>query len=178
AGRELAEQGTQRPYRRGTYIFHQGDRAQDIHFLCWGQVEISSDSVTGHRQLHTTLEPPAFFGELGVLGEISRTATAIARDDSRVWVVDGDVWLGFVAGHPEVSRALLRAMARQIQAHEAFVEDLLFLDLMGGVAKRLLQLVASSIDEGPMGDFVVPSVVIQAALASLCGGCCEHITCI
>ena len=174
--RELAEQGVQRNYRRGTYIFHQGDRAQDIHFLCSGHVEISSDSVTGHRQLHTTLEPPAFFGELGVLGEISRTATAMARDDSRVWVVEGDVWLGFISGHPEVSRALLRAMARQIQAHEAFVEDLLFLDLKGRVAKRLLQLVAPSVDEMPSGDAMLPSVVTHADLASLCGGSRENVT--
>jgi len=59
--RELAEQGAVHTYRRGTYIFHQGDAAPDIHFLCEGRVEISSDSVTGQRQLHTTLEPPAFW---------------------------------------------------------------------------------------------------------------------
>jgi CRP/FNR family transcriptional regulator/CRP/FNR family cyclic AMP-dependent transcriptional regulator len=174
--RALAERGVLHTYRRGTYIFHQGDPAPDIHFLCEGRVEISSDSVTGVRQLHTTLDPPAFFGELGVLGDIPRTATALSLEESRVWVAPGGVWMTFLGEHPEASRALLRALARQVQAHEAFVEDLLFLDLKGRVAKRLLQLVAPSVDEMPNGNVMLPSVVTHADLASLCGGSRENVT--
>ena len=175
--RDLADHGTSHTYRRGTYIFHQGDPSPDIHFLFEGRVEISSDSVTGQRQLHTTLQPPAFFGELGVLGELPRTATALSLEESRVWVVPGDVWMTFLDDHPGVSRALLRALARQVHAHEAFVEDLLFLDLKGRLAKRLLQLVAPSIDELPVnGRVVLPAVVTHADLASLCGGSRENVT--
>ena len=176
AAATLADQGAVHTYRRGTYIFHQGDPAQEMHFLFEGRVEISSDSVTGQRQLHTTLEPPAFFGELGVLGDIPRTATALALGESRVWVVPGEAWLTFLDEHPEVSRALLRALARQVQAHEAFVEDLLFLDLKGRVAKRLLQLVSPSLDELPDHGAVLPSVVTHADLASLSGGSRENVT--
>jgi CRP/FNR family transcriptional regulator, cyclic AMP receptor protein len=173
----LAEAGVVHNYRRGTYIFHQGDPAADLHFLVEGRVEISSDSVTGQRQLHTTLDPPAFFGELGVLGDLPRTATALTLEDTRVWVVGGDVWMDFVAENPDVSRALLRALARQVQAHEAFVEDLLFLDLKGRVAKRLLQLVAPSDDDLPKnGAALLPSVVTHADLASLSGGSRENVT--
>src|SRR2546425_2981541 len=167
---DLASAGVVRQYRRGTYIFHQGDRAPEIHFLWKGRVEISSDSVTGHRQLHTTLEPPQFFGELGVLGDITRTSTAAALEDCSILAIDGDAWLGFLSDHPEASLALLRALARQIQSHEAFVEDLLFLDLKGRFAKRLLQLVSPSLDRLPPDGTVLPSVVTHADLASLCGG--------
>jgi|SRR5437588_3565505 len=172
----LAEQGALRQYRRGTYIFHQGDHAPEVHFLWKGRIEISSDSVTGHRQLHTTLEPPQFFGELGVLGGGPRTATAVALEESAVLAIEGEAWLEFLAAHPEASRALLSALARQIQAHEAFVEDLLFLDLKGRVAKRLLQLVSPSLDELPKDGAVVPSVVTHADLASLSGGSRENVT--
>jgi CRP-like cAMP-binding protein len=174
--RDLAEQGALRQYRRGTYIFHQGDGAPEIHFLWKGRLEISSDSITGHRQLHTTLDPPQFFGELGVLGDSPRTATAVALEDSSVLAIDGEVWLEFLAHHPEATRALLQALARQIQSHEAFVEDLLFLDLKGRVAKRLLQLVAPSLDELPDDGAVLPSVVTHADLASLSGGSRENVT--
>ena len=173
---DLASAGVVRQYRRGTYIFHQGDRAPEIHFLWKGRVEISSDSVTGHRQLHTTLEPPQFFGELGVLGDITRTSTAAALEDCSILAIDGDARLGFLSDHPEASLALLRALARQIQSHEAFVEDLLFLDLKGRVAKRLLQLVSPSLDELPDHGAVLPSVVTHADLASLSGGSRENVT--
>ena len=176
AVRELAEEGVLHHYRRGTYVFHQGDKAPDIHFLYKGRIEISSISVTGHRQLLTTLDRPQFFGELGVLGEQRRTATALALEESSVWVIQSEDFLALLSKQFAAARALLRSLAQQIQAHESFVEDLLFLDLKGRVAKRLLQLVTPSLDDLPPNGTALPSVVTHADLASLCGGSRENVT--
>jgi CRP/FNR family transcriptional regulator, cyclic AMP receptor protein len=174
--RGLVSRAAMRDYRKGTYLFHQHDEAPTLFFLWKGRVEISSTSITGHRQLHTTLEPPQFFGELGILGDIPRTATAVAVEDTTVCVIRGDQFLDFLGEHPEATRALLRALARQVQAHEALVEDLLFLDLKGRVAKRLLGLVSPSLDELPEDGALIPSVVTHADLASLSGGSRENVT--
>jgi CRP/FNR family cyclic AMP-dependent transcriptional regulator len=176
AVQKLAERGTVREYRRGTYLFHQHDDAPSVYFLWRGRVEISSTSVTGHRQLHTSLEPPQFFGELGVLGEMQRTATAVALEDTAVCVIPGDAFVRFLADHPRSTRTLLRALARQIAEHEALVEDLLFLDLKGRVAKRLIGLCTSTFEELPEDGSVVPSVVTHADLAALAGGSRENVT--
>ncbi|HEX9313319.1 MAG TPA: Crp/Fnr family transcriptional regulator [Actinomycetota bacterium] len=173
---DLADRGHLRQYRRGTYLFHQGDQSEEVYFLWKGRIEVSSLSFTGHRQLHTTLDRPQFFGELGVLGGLVRTATAAAVEDSTVWVTRGEVFVEFLSLHFEATRALLSALAGQIQAHESFVEDLLFLDLKGRVAKRLLQLVSPSLDDPPADGTVIPSVVTHADLASLCGGSRENVT--
>jgi CRP-like cAMP-binding protein len=172
----LASDGRIRQYRRGTYLFYQGDESDHVFFLWEGRVEVSSISLTGHRQLLTTLEAPQFLGELGVLGDQRRTATAVALEDSTVWVIEGDRFLSFLGKHFEATRALLRGLAGQIQAHESFVEDLLFLDLKGRVAKRLLQLVSPSLEDLPPDGTVVPAVVTHADLASLCGGSRENVT--
>jgi CRP-like cAMP-binding protein len=172
----LAAQGVLRRFRRGTYLFHQGDDAPDVYFLVSGRVEISSLSSNGHRQLHTTLEVQQFFGELGVLGDQPRSAAALALEDSEVWRAGGPVLLDFLIEEPTAARALLRALARQVLSQEAFVEDLLYLDLKGRVAKRLLQLVSPSLDELPSDGAVVPSIVTHADLASLCGGSRENVT--
>ncbi len=172
----LAERGTTRRYRRSTYLFHQGDDSPAVFFVVEGRIEISSLSAGGHRQLHTTLDRPQFFGELGALGRMMRTASALALEESQVWVVSSSVFLDFLSEEPAVSQALLRALARQVQSQEAFVEDLLYLDLKGRVAKRLLQLVTPSLDELPDDGAMVPSVVTHADLASLCGGSRENVT--
>jgi len=172
----LADEGQIRRFRRGTYLFHQGDDAPDIFFLVSGRVEISSLSSNGHRQLHTTLDVPQFFGELGVLGDQPRSAAALALEDSEVWRTGGPVLLDFLIQEPTAAQALLRALARQVLSQEAFVEDLLYLDLKGRVAKRLLQLVSPSLDELPADGAVVPSIVTHADLASLCGGSRENVT--
>jgi CRP/FNR family transcriptional regulator/CRP/FNR family cyclic AMP-dependent transcriptional regulator len=172
----LAQRGSVRRYRRSTYLFHQGDDAPEVFFLLSGRIELSSLSSSGHRQLHTTIDTPQFFGELGVLGEMARSGDALALEESAVWVAHGEDFLAFLAEEPDVARAILRALARQVQSHEAFVEDLLYLDLKGRVAKRLLQLVAPSLDEIPSEGAVVPAVVTHADLASLCGGSRENVT--
>jgi CRP-like cAMP-binding protein len=172
----LADEGQIRRYQRGTYLFHQGDDAPDVFFLVSGRVEISSLSQSGHRQLRTTLDVPQFFGELGVLGDQPRSAAALALEDSEVWRAGGPVLLDFLIEEPTAAQALLRALARQVLSQEAFVEDLLYLDLKGRVAKRLLQLVSPSLDELPADGAVVPSVVTHADLASLCGGSRENVT--
>jgi CRP/FNR family cyclic AMP-dependent transcriptional regulator len=173
---DLASDGRIRQYRRGTYLFYQGDESDHVFFLWEGRVEVSSISVTGHRQLLTTLEGSQFLGELGVVGDQRRTATAVALEESTVWVIEGDRFLSFLGEHFEATRALLRGLAGQIHAHESFVEDLLFLDLKGRVAKRLLQLVSPSLEDLPPDGTVLPAVVTHADLASLCGGSRENVT--
>ncbi len=173
---ELAHEGVVRGYRRGTYFFHQHDQPENVYFVWKGRVEISSTSATGHRQLHTTLTPPEFFGEFGVLGDMPRTATAIALEDSTVLVIPGESFVRFIIDHQQAGRAMLRALARQIAAAEVLVEDLLFLDLKGRLAKRLLGLVTPSLEEIPPDGARLPSDVTHADLAALVGGSRENVT--
>ena len=92
----LAAQGVSRRFRRGTYLFHQGDDAPDVYFLVSGRVEISSLSSNGHRQLHTPRHAPVF-GELGVLGDQPRSAAALALEETEAWRVSGPVLLDFLS---------------------------------------------------------------------------------
>jgi CRP/FNR family cyclic AMP-dependent transcriptional regulator len=171
----LAEAGAVHRFRRGTYICHQGDPSPDVFFLVHGRIEISSFSPTGSRILHATVDTPQFVGELGVLGDLPRSADLLALDESDVWSVPGEDFIGFVTSHPEASRQLLAALARQIQEHQAFADDLLFLDLKGRVAKRLLQMGTSSLDVLPAANTAVPALT-HVDLASLCGGSRENVT--
>jgi CRP/FNR family transcriptional regulator, cyclic AMP receptor protein len=172
--RSLVVGGHLRIYRRGSYLCHQGEAAPDVFFLVSGRLEITSDSPNGTRIYHATITEPQFVGELGALGEIVRTASVIAIADSQIWVGPAESFVEAVAEHPEVSRVMMRALARQAQASQAFVDDLIFLDLKGRVAKRLLQMVTPDLDDLPKDGVLVPEVT-QADLASLCGGSRENV---
>jgi CRP/FNR family cyclic AMP-dependent transcriptional regulator len=123
---------------------------------------------------HATVGEPQFVGELGALGEITRTASVVAIADSQVWVGSAEEFVQAVAAQPAASRVVMRALARQVQAGQAFVDDLIFLDLKGRVAKRLLQMVTPDLDHLPNDGALVPEVT-QADLASLCGGSRENV---
>src|SRR4029077_176161 len=114
--RDLVGMGSTRRYQRSTYLFHQDDEGEEVFLLCGGRIEISSLSTTGYRQLHTTVQPPQLFGELAVLGEGRRTTSALAVEDADVWVIKGELFVGFLDEQPSASRALLRALAGQVRA--------------------------------------------------------------
>jgi CRP/FNR family cyclic AMP-dependent transcriptional regulator len=171
----LAKAGMSRRFRPGTYICHQGDPSPEIYFLVEGRIEISSFSTTGTRVLHATVDTPQFLGELGVLGDLPRSADLLALDDSDVWSAPGDTFIDFVTGQPSAAQQLLSALARQIQEHQAFSDDLLYLDLKGRVAKRLLQMGTPSLEDLPEAGTSVQALT-HADLASLCGGSRENVT--
>jgi CRP/FNR family cyclic AMP-dependent transcriptional regulator len=171
----LAEDGIIRRYRRGTYLCHQGEHADDVFFLVNGRIEVSSVALNGSRVYHATVDTPQFVGELGPLGDMPRTASLLALADSEVWATSAEVFVAFVTHEEGAARDVIRALARQLQGQQAFVDDLLFLDLKGRVAKRLLQMVTPDLDDLPPDGTVVPDVT-QADLASLCGGSRENVT--
>ena len=171
----FAARGSVRRFRRGTYICHQGDPSPEVYFLVEGRIEIASFSPTGARILHATVDTPQFLGELGVLGDLPRGADLLALDDSDLWTVPGDDFLAFVTGQAGAARQLLAALARQIQEHQAFADDLLYLDLKGRVAKRLLQMGTPSLEDLPATGTSIPALT-HADLASLCGGSRENVT--
>ena len=175
AVRTLVEAGRTHTFRHGTYLCHQGDPADAVFFLFQGRVEISSVSPTGSRVLHASVDIPQFLGELGVFGDLPRSADMLALDDSDVWSVAGQTFLAFVTEQPTAAAAVLGALARQVHEHQAFVDDLLFLDLKGRVAKRLLQMGTSSLAELPADGTTIPAVT-HADLASLCGGSRENVS--
>ena len=47
--RQLAGRGTVREYRRGTYLFHQGDEAPEVFFLHEGRVQGSAEMPRNGR---------------------------------------------------------------------------------------------------------------------------------
>ena len=173
--RRLAEAGRVHRFRRGTYLCHQGDPAEHVFYLVSGRVEVSSFSPTGSRILHAAVDTPQFIGELGPLGGLDRSADLVTLDDSDIWTVHGETFVGFVVSQPAAAREVLAALARQVAAHQAFADDLLFLDLRGRVAKRLLQMGTPSLTDLPADGTLIPPVT-HADLASLCGGSRENVS--
>ncbi len=171
----LSALGTIRLYRRRTYLCHQGEPAPEVFFLVDGRIEVSSVSPNGSRIFHASVAGAQFVGELGPLGDLPRSASLLALDDSEVWVAPCETFVEFLMTEPTAARAVIKALARQVSEQEAFVEDLLFLDLKGRVAKRLLQLVTPDLEDLPADGVLAPEVT-QADLASLCGGSRENIT--
>jgi CRP/FNR family transcriptional regulator/CRP/FNR family cyclic AMP-dependent transcriptional regulator len=163
--RGLVSSGRIRTYRSRSYVTMQGDPSDEVFMLLEGRLEVSTVSPEARPQLQTLLEPVRLFGELGVLAGLERTASVLCLEDARIWTLGREEFMSLVAAQPSMAVGLLQAMARQVLSKESMADDLVWLDLKGRLAKRLLQLATTSEAGGPP---VVPSIT-QADLASMCG---------
>ena len=169
---DLVASGVVRSYRSRSYVTMQGDPSDEVFMLLEGRLEVSTVSPEARPQLRTHMEPVRMFGELGVLAGSERTASVLCLEDSRIWVLGRERFVSLVGAQPSLALGLLGAMARQVLSKEAIAEDLVWLDLKGRLAKRLLELATTL---GPDQPPVVPPIT-QAELASLCGVTRESIS--
>lgn len=65
-------------YENNVVIFHEGDTSLNMFILLSGEVEIS----TKKQDVICTMKPGDIFGEIGVISQVLRTATARVKNDA------------------------------------------------------------------------------------------------
>jgi len=84
---ELAKVGSivhRREYSSGELVFSQGDPGLGMYVIEDGEVEINFIEDNGSRKLLAKLVSGDFFGELSLLDESPRSATAVAQKNSKI----------------------------------------------------------------------------------------------
>ena len=90
----LALSMTRREVPAGETIFRQGDHGDRFYIVDSGEVEIEIDGREAN-----VLGPGEHFGEIALLRDISRTATARARKETQLYALERDAFFGAVTGH-------------------------------------------------------------------------------
>jgi len=124
----------------GRTIYAQGDPGDDLYIIVEGRVKIGRRTVDGGVNLLTIMGPSDMFGELSIFDPGPRTLSAIAISHVRVVTMDRDALRRWIADRPEITVQLLRVLARRLRRTNNDLADLIFTDVAGRVAKRLLQL--------------------------------------
>lgn len=126
--------------RKGQIIYHQEDTAEGLFLLKQGRVRLFRLSPGGKRLDLAVLEPGTFFGELPLLGERMRNASAEAIDDGVLCVMSQADIERLVLSTPQVGLRMLEALGRRLSASEARLEDLAYRGVSARLAAVLLRL--------------------------------------
>jgi len=137
---ELISLGMPRKIAREQVIFTRGSPSDRMFAVLQGRVRVVSYSDTGNEIIFRILEPGEVFGEIGVLDEGERTATAIATDACELLVLERKALLARLLRSPELALKLLAALAGRLRTTTELLEDLLFLNVPVRLAKKLLAL--------------------------------------
>ncbi|MDM7999521.1 MAG: Crp/Fnr family transcriptional regulator [Dehalococcoidia bacterium] len=137
---ELAARLRARSYRAGEVIFHQDDPGSSLHVIKSGCVKITTNSPEGQEIIMAILNEGESFGEIALLDGNPRSANAVAIQATQTLTLDRRDFLHIISCHPEMVSSVLAAVAAGWRRTSHLLEDAVFLDLPGRLAKRLLEL--------------------------------------
>lgn len=96
----------------GEVLFRQGERGTSLYFLITGLVEVlAGDGEANPPHRLATLEPGAILGEIAVLIDAPRTATAVTAADSGLWELDKGSFHTALDASRQWALVLLRTIA-------------------------------------------------------------------
>ncbi len=171
----LARQARRRGLREGATIFFQGDAGDGLYIVLRGTVKITIVAPDGQETLLALLGRGECFGEMAVLDGLRRSATASALERSEVLFVPREGFRWFVAAHPAAWERIALILARRLRDTDDHVADLVFRDVVGRLAKRLLDLAESHGQPIANGGVEITLQLTQQDLATLVGASRESV---
>jgi MFS family permease len=114
----LARAATEEDFAAGATVIREGEPADSLYVLVAGEVEVTARGEGGgsERRLRT-MAAPSYFGEIGVLEGIPRTATVTALRECRCARIDGDALLAALTATPPSSSLMEVARSRLAVTH-------------------------------------------------------------
>lgn len=164
-----------RSYPPGITVFQEGDVGEALYILSVGMIKLSKVDLGGHEKTLAILQPPEFFGEMALVGETTRSATAVALGEVEAYLLFQDDFNKLITHHPAIGRNVSLTLARRLRGMDDEAQILSYKDAQGRVAYVLLRLYHGGVIEIADDDRALVRLTHQE-LANLAGTSRETVT--
>ena len=109
----------------GDIIFREGESGDVMFILLEGAVELSVKVDKGEAVIKTVDTPNDFFGEMALLDEAPRSASAKALARTRLLVVDGPSFESMILQNGRFALKIIKVLSERIRTSNERVSDLI-----------------------------------------------------
>ncbi len=106
-------------YAPGQPVFHEGEMGDALYVIVKGKVAIAS----GGEHL-ADLGPGEAFGEMAVLDEVPRSATATAGEETEVLRIGSEEFYEILHEQVEIAEGVIRMLTRRLRDADAAIQKL------------------------------------------------------
>lgn len=164
-----------RRFESQTILFQEGDRGEAVYIMVSGLVKLSKVDLGGYEKTLAILQTPEFFGEMALLSDDARNATALTLSDMEAYLLFQDDFNKLLQTYPSITLNLTTTLAQRLQGTNDEAQILSYKDAQGRVAFVLLRLYRSGvIDLSENGEAFVK--LTHQDLANLAGTSRETVT--
>jgi len=127
-------------YPKDTVLFRAGDVADSVYIIASGKVKVVVSSPNGKDFILTILGACQVFGEMALLEQSTRSATAITATKVELLTLGRDDFNRLLDTTPSISRKLLSILSNRLRKANSKMESLAYMDVAGRLARYLLDL--------------------------------------
>ena len=163
ADQDILLQKFGRDFPKGTILFEDGDtKGKEMYVVYRGKVKISK-KVGTQETILAHLGQGEFFGEMAILNNKPRSATAEVMEDSKLLVIDPKTFESMIKGNVEVAFRMIKKLADRIEETDKKIELLMIKDTNSRVVHALESLIEST--GRPMNGGMMLPVTVNELIA-------------
>jgi CRP-like cAMP-binding protein len=107
----------------GQMVFEEGDLGSEMYVIQSGTVELVKKTRRGDVKVLATLEKGDFFGEMSILEDVPRTATARAKTDCELIKIGQSTFDEMLRHNTEIAVRMLRKLSRRLRETTKLLEE-------------------------------------------------------
>lgn len=123
----------------GTILFHENDPGEEMFIIQTGKVKIGK-KVRNIEKTLVVLGKGEFFGEMAILNDKPRSATAEVVEDSEILVIDRKTFETMIRGNAEIALRIIKKLSARLQEADNQIENLMIRDNTSRIVDLLAKL--------------------------------------
>ncbi len=148
-----------REFPVGTVVFNEGEVGNEMYVIQTGKVDITKRMRDVEKVL-VTLGAGAFFGEMAIINDKPRSASAVVVEEARLLVIGPKTFDAMIRGNSEIAVRMIKILAQRLQEADNQIENLMIKDANSRVVHFLTHLASK-------GKKVASGILVEVAASDL-----------
>lgn len=168
---ELAKQTTLKHFPKNAILVNEGDDTDSLYIIESGKIKIYVSDETGKEIILTLHGSGDYFGEISLLDGAPRSASAMALEKSKLYIIKKRQFESFLLNDPEACMRVMRGLTHRLRELTDSVRDLALIDVYGRIAKKL-----TSMAHDEEGKQIISQKLTHKEIAAMIGSSREMVS--
>ena len=160
---------------RGEYVFLRGTFGKVLYLVMEGLIKIEQPTERGKVKTLALLGPGECFGEMAIITNMPRSASALALENAKLLMLKREVFVSHLQNHPEISLRIIEVLCQRLTEANEQIKSLTFDSVAARLANNLVSL-AEKFGEQDKEAWRIRIRLTHQELADLVGSTREIVT--
>jgi CRP/FNR family cyclic AMP-dependent transcriptional regulator len=160
-----------RSYPRGSFILRAGEETDALYIILSGRAKVLIPDEEGHEVILSVIGPHEFFGEMGLLDDLPRSASVETLEACETLRLSKAGFTNMLKDNFELAMLIIRNLVRRLRDADRKIESLALIDVYGRVARLLIDM-AQNVE----GKWIVEHAPPKQEIARMIGASREMVS--